>query len=227
MPNNDDETDDRKAKEVIDASTQRDLERWFGLPSFTQLSEEGKTASPGPTADIDPEVAAVIERREKALANIDPRFLESIYARHGDDPEAILVFEKTIDVRVAEKDFGAVDEAFVERAGLIAEPREYELSEELKDDLKECTPQALLRDLHRSERHFDLTLEYPDPADIGTERVDVVQEVKTAMTTRWVMPPPSAPPLEEAERQWAALRNERRRNWLDYLPALHNRRVRE
>src|SRR6188472_588135 len=103
-----DENDDRKAKDVIDAATKRDLERWFGLPSFTELEEEGKQPQVQ-TAEMDPEVKAVIERRDKALANVDRAFLESIYARHDGRAEDIIVFEKTIDVRVAEK-FGAVDE---------------------------------------------------------------------------------------------------------------------
>jgi hypothetical protein len=221
-----DENDDRKAKDVIDAATQRDLERWFGMPSFTQLEDEGKQALV-PTPDIDPEMAAVIERRDKALANVDPVFLDAIYARHSADPDDLLVFEKTIDVRVAETDFGAVDDQLVTRTALIAEPREYELSDELKDDLRDCTPQAMLRDLHRPERYFDKELVWPDLAEAGLEQVDVVKEVKTAMTTRWTLPEPEEPPLVEAERQWDAVRNERRRNWLDYLPALHNRSTAE
>lgn len=220
-----DENDDRKAKDVIDAATQHDLERWFGLPSFTQLAEEGKQPQE-PTSGMDPETKAVIERRDKALANVDRAFLEAVYARHDVKAEDIIVFEKTIDVHVSET-FGAVDEALVQRAGGIAEPREYELSDQLKDDMKECTPQAMLRDLHRPEKYFDKQLEYPDPAEIGTERIDAIEVIKTAMTTRWNMPKPEEPALAEAERQWAAVRNERRRSWLDYLPALRNRRVRE
>jgi hypothetical protein len=221
-----DENDDRKAKQVVDAATQQDLERWFGLPSFTQLGEEGKQAQ-APTPDIDPEMAKVIERRDKALAHVDPVFLDEIFARHDAKPEDVLVFEKIIDVRVAETDFGAVDEQLVQRAGLIAEPREYELSEELRDDMKECTPQAMLRDLHRPEKYFDKQLEYPDLAEAGLEPVDAVKERKIAMTTRWTMPSPKAPARVEAELMWNAVRSERRRNWLDYLPALGNRKVSE
>jgi hypothetical protein len=225
MSNNDD--DDRKAKDLIDAGTQRDLERWFGLPSFTQIEEEAAKAPAKPTtANMDPEVQAVIARRAKALETIDPVFLEEVYARHGAKTEDIIVFEKTIDVRIAESDFGAIDEVLVERTAQVAEPREYELSEDLRDDMKDCTPQAMLRDLHRPEKYFDKQLEIRDPLE--SERVDVVNEIKTAMTTRWnLVSAPSEPMLEKAERDWAAVRSERRRNWLEYLPALPNRRVSE
>jgi len=223
MSNNDD--DDRKAKDLIDAGTQRDLERWFGLPSFTQLQDEGKAPLP-PTEDIDPEIQAVIDRRNKALENVDPVFLEGIYARHDVKPEDVILFEKTIDIRIAEENFGAIDDELVQRAGAIAEPREYELSEDLRDNMKECTPQAMLRDLHRPEKYFDKQLEIRD--SLESERVDIVNEIKVAMTTRWtVASDKTAPVLEEAERQWAAVRSERRRNWLEYLPALPNRRVSE
>jgi hypothetical protein len=215
-----DDNDDRKAKDVIDAATQRDLERWFGLPTYTQLADEGKQAQV-PTPEIDPEMAAVIERRDKALANVDPLLLEALYARYA-NPEAIIVFEKTIDVKVAETDFGAVDEQLVQRTNVIAEPREYEPSDELRDDMKECTPQALLRDLHRPEKYFDKELVRPDLEEEGLAPIDVVKEVQTAMTTRWTLPPPT-PALVEATRLWTAMRIERARNWLEYLPKLPNR----
>ena len=219
-----DDNDDRKAKDVIDAATQRDLERWFGLPTFTQLADEGKQALV-PTPDVDPEMAAVIERRDKALANVDPVLLESLLARHA-NPDDLIVFEKTIDVRVAETNFGAIDEVLVQRTNVIAEPREYEPSDELRDDMKDCTPQAMLRDLHRPEKYFDKELVRPDLEEEGLAPVDPVKEVQTAMTTRWTLPKgPTA--LDEAKRLWTGVRADRARNWLDYLPAFYNRSTTE
>lgn len=215
--------DDRKAKDVIDAATQRDLERWFGLPSFTQLQEEGKTAAE-PSAAVDPEMAAAIARRDNALAAVDPALLEGIIARHDVKPEDVFVFEATLDV-VVDQNFGAIDEALVARASSIADPREYELTEELKDDMRECTPQALLRDLHRSERDFDKTFEIFDVMEEA--RVDVVGQVKTAMTTSWRMPRPEAPALDEAKRIWLDVKAQRQVPWTEYLAALPHRRVRE
>lgn len=215
--------DDRKAKDLIDAGTQSDLERWFGLPSFTQLQEEGKPAAP-PTSAIDPEMAAVIARRDKALAAIDPALLDVIFARHDAKPEDILVFEAVLEVYVDDH-FGAVDEDLVAKAASIAEPREYELPDELKEDMKDCTPQALLRDLHRSERDFDKSFETVDA--MQDARIDVVGEVKTAMTTRWTMPVPETPALDVSRRIWLDVKAQRDVPWTDYLRSLPNRKVRE
>src|SRR5213075_579679 len=106
-----------------------------------------------------------------------------------------------IDVQVAETNFGAVDEQLLQRASSIAEPREYEPSDELRDDMKDCTPQAMLRDLHRPEKYFDKELVLPDLDEEGLVQVDAVKEVKTAMATRWTLPK-ATPPLAEAERMW-------------------------
>ncbi|HSD90168.1 MAG TPA: hypothetical protein VLB44_21705 [Kofleriaceae bacterium] len=215
--------DDRKAKDFIDAATQRDLERWFGLPSFTQLQDEGKTVE-APTAAMDPEMAAVIARRDKALAAVDPALLEDIIGRHDIEPEDVLLFDAQLEVHVDAK-FGVVDEVLLARAAAIADPREYELSDELKDDMRECTPQALLRDLHRSERDFDKAFEIVDAMEEA--RVDVVGEVKTAMTTTWRMPRPEAPPLDESKRIWQDVKARRQVPWTDYLRSLPNRKTRE
>lgn len=213
--------DDRKAKDFIDAATQADLERWFGLPSFQQVEEEGKTAQ---VAAVDPEMAAVIERRERVLAMVDPALLGAIIARHDVKPEDIFVFESTIEPHVDEH-ISAVNEGLLARASSIADPREYELSDELMEDMKECSPQALLRDLHRSERDFDKSFEIVDAMEEA--RVDVVGEVRTAITTRWTLPRPGEPALEASRRIWKDVKAQRQAPWTGYLSSLSNRRVRE
>lgn len=216
--------DDRKAKDVvIDADTQHDLERWFGLPSFAQLEEEGKQPQV-PTAKIDPGMKAVIERRDKALAAIDPALVEAMFARHDKKPEDVLMFDGKIELRVAEN-FGAVDQAMIERAGSLADPRSVERPEDLEDALKECTPQALLRDLHRSERDFEKAFDVIDMA--AEQRMDIVAEVKAAMNTRWTLEKPPEPPLAETQRVLGAVKADRDRSWLEYLPRLPNRRTSE
>lgn len=211
--------DDPKVKEMIDAVTQRELEKWFGLPSYTQLAEEKPAAF-----EADPEVKAVIERRDRALAAVDPALLETIRLRTDADPDRILVFDYAIETRVAET-FGAVDARLVERGGAIAEPREVEISDDLKDDLRDCTPQALLRDLHRPELDFDKQFEIVDFA--AEQRMDIVAEVRAAMATSWTLPDLDGSPLVESKRILAELRAERQRPWVEYLPQLRNRKVSE
>lgn len=214
-----DDEDDPKVKALLDPATEADLARWFGLPSFDQLAEQ-----PKPQQVVDEEMQAVIERRDRALAAIDPTLVEALRVRHEVKPETLLKFEATIDVRVDER-ISKVDEALVDRAMAIAEPRQVEISDELRDDLKECTPQALLRDLHRAEFDFDKTFEIVDFA--AEQRFDIVAEVATAMATSWKLPELGVSPVVESVAMLEQIRADRRRRWTEYLPSLQNRRVRE
>lgn len=218
-----DDDDDRKVKNVLDAATQADLARWFGLPSFAEVEEEAAKATEV-APNMDPAVAEAIERRNKALDAVDKDLLETIYTRHDVDPKSLFVFEQTIEIKIDEK-FGAIDEELVSRASSIAEPREVELPDALIDALKECTPQALLRDLHRAERYFDKTWEVVDALEEA--RVDSSKEARTAMTTQWKMPPREEPAFYASRRVWQEIKAERRRPWVELLPRLSSRRVSE
>jgi hypothetical protein len=215
-----DDDDDPKVKALLDPSTEADLARWFNLPSFQQLAEQPR---PEPQ-EIDEDRKAAIERRDRALAAVDPALLEALRVRHEVAPETLIQFEATIEVRVREN-VSRVDEALVDKAMATAEPRTLEPPDELRDDMKDCTPQALLRDLHRAEIDFDKTFEIVDFA--AEQRLDIVAEVKTAMATSWKLPALGSSPVIEGTAILAELRAERRRNWLDYLPQLDSRRVRE
>jgi hypothetical protein len=166
----------------------------------------------------------VIARRDKALASVDPALVEDLRLRNEERPRSLFRFEATIEVRVAES-FGVLDEALAARMASIAEPREVEISDQLRDDMKECTPQALLRDLHRAELDFDKHFEVVDVA--ADQRFDIVAEVAQAMATSWKLPPFGTPPLVESEALLAGARAQRRRPWTEFLPALPRRRVRE
>lgn len=217
--------DDLKVKQLLegrgplDPSTQADLDRWFGMPSAMQLEEEGKQAGPADDADM----AAVIERRERALAAVDPALLEALRVRTDDRPNPI-VFKPTIDVVIDPKT-AFFDHGMVDRALTIAEPREVEIPEALTDDLKDCTPQALLRDLHRPETFFDKVFEIVDAA--AEQRLDIVAEVKSAMRTNWKLPAFGKTPLTESREMIGEMQAQRRERWVDFLPRLQNRTVRE
>jgi hypothetical protein len=209
----------------LDPQTQADLEKWFGLPSVSQLEEEGKLAGP---ADAD--MAQVIERRDRALAAVDPVLLTEIRARTEDIPHPLgerlrtltTSFDVVIDAGMAFFDHGMVD-----RALTIAEPREVEIPDALIDDLKECTPQALLRDLHRPELFYDKTFEIVDAA--AEQRLDIVAEVRTAMRTSWKLPASAfgRSAVDESRDALAAVRTQRRQPWTSFLPLLPNRSVTE
>lgn len=217
--------DDLKVKQLLegrgplDPSTQADLDRWFGMPSAMQLEEEGKQAGPADDADM----AVVIERRERAVAAVDPALLDAIRMRTDDRPNPI-VFKPTIDV-VIDANTAFFDHGMVDRALTIAEPREVEIPEALTDDLKECTPQALLRDLHRPETFFDKVFEIVDAA--ADQRLDIVAEVKSAMRTSWKLPAFGKTPLAESREMIDQMQAQRRERWVDFLPHLQNRTVHE
>lgn len=216
--------DEPKVKDVLegrvplDPSTQADLERWFGLPSATELEEQGKQA-----ALEDSEMAEVVARREKALAAIDPALLDEIRVRTEDRPSPI-VFKPTLEV-VIDDSVALFDQGMVDRALTIAEPREVEIPDALIDDLKECTPQALLRDLHRSESFFDKTFEIVDAA--AEQRLDIVAEVRSAMATSWKLPAFGKSDLDQSREMLAGVRAQRRQQWTEFLPLLPNRTVQE
>jgi hypothetical protein len=212
--------EDLKVKQLLEPANEADLARWFSLPSFQQLAEQQTPVGPV----IDEEMQAVIDRRDKALANVDPAFVAALFERNEVRPATLVKFEAKIDVRVDEQ-FGTLDEKMIERSMSIAEPREVEISDDLREDMKDCTPQPLLRDLHRAEFDFDKQFEIVDMA--AEQRLDIVAEVERAMSTSWKLPQLGASPLVESEALLEGARAHRRQPWTGYLPSLRNRRVRE
>jgi hypothetical protein len=208
-------------KDILDAGELAALEKWFGLPSFEQLAEQGKQAA---EPEVDPEVLEVRRKRDAAMAAVDPALLRWILFRAEENPETLRTFEAKIDVHVKE-DVGMFDSTMVDKGFSIAEPREVEISEELRDDLKDCTPQALLRDLHRPETFFDKLFEIVDP--IAEERVDSTSVVAEMMRTRWSMPGAGITSWAEGEAIVREARADRYRSWTEALLKMPNRRVTE
>jgi hypothetical protein len=207
-----DDPNDQRAKDVLagelDPKTRADLERWFGLPSFEQLAEQGATA---PEQDI--EITLRQERQQKALEAVDPAMLEA-HRQRTEPPEDLFVFRPSIDVLVdpsiAQLDLTMVD-------ATIAEPRYREIPEPLLDDLKTCTPQALLRDLHRPEIDFEKIFEVVDMA--AEQTLDIVAEVAKAMATNWKLPPPMGTPYTEVRQLLRDHAAELRQPWAPLITA--------
>jgi hypothetical protein len=208
---------DQRVREMLDAKTMADLERWFGLPSFQELAERAEPPPP------DPEAAAVREARARALAAVDPALVEA-HGRRIEKGETLIRFQQLIDVRI-DPSLIRIDLDHIERKQGIAEPREVEISDQLRDDLNECTPQAILRDLHRPELYFDKLFEVVDMA--AEQRLDIVAAVDEAMRTSWKLPPLGGSLAAEARARIAELKEERMRDISPFLANFPNRRVTE
>ncbi|MBA3818557.1 MAG: hypothetical protein H0X17_06660 [Deltaproteobacteria bacterium] len=208
--------DDKTVKQLIDAATRAELEKWFGLPSFDQVEEQRAREAPVE----DPEIAAVRERRDRAIAAVDPGLLEAHRLR-VEGCDTLIKFKSTIDVHV-DPSVALLDLAMIDRQASIAEPREVEISDELREDLRDCTPQALLRDLHRPELDFDKVFEIVDYA--AEQRLDAVAAVAEVMTTRWKISTISTSSWAEGREILRALRIERHQPMTDALASLPNRR---
>jgi len=208
---------EQTVKQLLDAKTLAELERWFGLPSFQELAEKGE---PVPE---DPDVVATRERRAKAIEAVDPALVEA-HRRRVESVETLLRFQVLIDVRV-DPSPTLIDLARIERKQSIAEPRDVEIPDQLRDDLNDCTPQAILRDLHRPELYFDKVFEVVDMA--AEQRLDIVAAVDEAMRTNWKLPPFTESVAAEGRALIAEARKERMRSITHLLSRLPNRRVSE
>lgn len=200
------EHDDKTVKELFGSATAADLERWFGLPSFEQLADEGKK----PARPDDPAADAARKRHDAAIAAADPAFLEA-HNRRTAPRDDLIQFKAVIEVGI-DPDLALLDLAMIERPLATAEPREVEIPFQLEDDLKTCTPQALLRDLHRAELTFNKTFE---AVDLSEElRFDLTGAITEAMTTRWNAASARSP-LDEARELIRQAHRDRRQPWAE------------
>jgi hypothetical protein len=230
MPDDDNPTSDPKVKQllerapgqpledVVDAATAAELERWFGLPSFQEVAEGAKPAASG-----DPDLLAVRERRDKAIAAVDPAFLSWCLGRTAGNQD-LIKFRSTITLRI-DPSVAMFDHVLDDRDFTMGEPREREVPEDIQDDLKDSAEQALLRDLHRPVLEFEKMFEVIDMS----QRMDVVADVAEAMATPLRLPPLGRSPYHEAADVLAELRSDRERPWPSMFAAkpLPNRRVDE
>jgi hypothetical protein len=217
-----DNQDDKKVKDLIDAATRAELERWFTLPSFDQqqeqAQEQAQEVKPAAAAK-EAERLAILKRYADAIAAVDPAMLEAHHRRTASLAE-VSKFKPLIDVRV-DPSIVMIDLALIERQHSVAEPRDFERPAFVEDDLQERTPQALLRDLHRPETDFYKTFEMVDMS--AEQRFDIVAAVEQAMATRWTLPPLGKSPFHEAREALREGREYRRRPWADIK--MPNRRV--
>jgi hypothetical protein len=206
------DNDDKTVKQLLDAGTRADLERWFGLPSFEQLADQGKVIEAAPE---DPEMVAAQKRRDDALASVDPVLVDEIH-RRAEAPDLI---KPRPDIQfVIDPSIARLDLSMIERQYSHLEPREVEIPPQLEDDLRNCTPQALLRDLHRPETTFDKVFEVVDMS--AEQRLDGATAVAEVMAMRHhIEIGPS--PFRAAYALILEVREQRRQPWTEIV--LRNR----
>jgi hypothetical protein len=189
--------------DVVDEATRKELERWFGLPA-------AETIDPALLPPEDPELASALMRRRVAIENVDRELLAQIENRVADRSEQLFQFKPNLEVHV-DPATAFFNVAMLDRLAVIGEPREVERPEDISDEMKSNAPQALLRDLHRPVTDFEKTF---DRVDIAAEqRLDIVAEVKAAMSTSWKLPTLGRSPVLESGELLAEARNLRNQSW--------------
>ncbi|HEX8112327.1 MAG TPA: hypothetical protein VF516_31560 [Kofleriaceae bacterium] len=199
---------DPRVKELIDSATRAELERWFGLPSYEALADQG--LRPEPPADEDPKLAERRKRQDAALAAIDPALVEA-HRRRTEGMASILKPPPEVTLHI-DPSIVQLDTVMIERQGAIADPRELAQPPDVVDALTERTPQALLRDLHRPELDFDKVFQRVDM--IEEYRVDIAASIEEVMATSTRLPPPETPPFKECYALLHELRAERKQPWI-------------
>lgn len=210
----------KSLEQIVDEKTAAALERWFGLPSFERLADEGKE----PTR-ISPAEAAELEKRAETLAAVRDWMLAGLDHRQF-QAWTLIKFKALIDVRV-DPDMAMFDDSGLARLRVNEEVREIQRPGDIEDELKDRTPQALLRDLHRPEDTFDKLFEVRD--EVAETAVDAVVEVRAAMATSWRLPNLGDPPGVALRKIFAQVRADLHVKWADLPKTLDmpNRRVSE
>lgn len=205
-PNDNDKKVDPTVKQLIDSGTRAELERWFGLPSYEALAEQG--IHPEPPAE-DPRFAERRKRQTAALAAVDPAMLEAIHRRTEKLAGALtppLEAALHLDPGIMQ-----LDTAMIAQHGAIAEPREVARPPDLEDAMSDCTPQALLRDLHRPELNFDKAFEHADLRE--PHRINIAADIDEVMATSTRLPPAARSLFDEGYALLQGLRAERKQPW--------------
>lgn len=177
----------------LSATEVEQLSRWFGLPSFTQLAEDG---APAPAegddaiADFDsifanvpgfyisPEdIKKTQEARQRALAAVEPALLDHL-ERHLGNADALRVFRPSLEVRVTPERF---ERRFVTNAAV--DVSDAPTPDWLAEALRQNVPQALLRDLHRPV--YERQVDEGDPFAQPEAPFDPLGDVRAVVATRY------------------------------------------
>lgn len=141
---------------LLDPQTAAELARWFEQPA---LAHSGQAAPAAPTGEAELSLFDQTQKiRATAMAAAQPEFLASIERWHTRNDA--MRYDDSYAVRAAQKfdNVTTAIEQFSHRL-VLQTPVERERPMDLDDALQECTPQALLRDLHRPAEFFSRELQ--------------------------------------------------------------------
>lgn len=207
MSDDNNDKNEKKVKELIDGATRAELARWFGLPSYEALAEQGVHSEQPPE---DPRSAGRRKQQDTALAAIDPALVEA----HRRRTERLATLKPPPEVTLhADPSIMQLDMAMIDQRGAIANPRDVVRPPDLDDELRDCTPQALLRDLHRPELYFDKAFERVDL--LATYRLDIAANIDEVMATSTKLGPPQTSLFDEGSALLQELRAERKQPWIN------------
>jgi hypothetical protein len=178
----------------LSATELEQLSRWFGLPSFTQLAEDGPPPDSAPAvADVSAfddifasipgfyiapeEIKRTLEARQRAHAAVEPAMIAHL-ERHLGAGDALLRFHPDLELHIAPERF---ERRFVTRAAV--DVTEVPMPEWMADALSHNVPQALLRDLHRPE--YERQVDEGDPFTEPEPPFDPLGDVRAAVATRY------------------------------------------
>jgi hypothetical protein len=192
------------------------LAAWFGLPSGTQPSTPVKAVAQfdyfGRPINAE-ERQRQAESRAAAMAAVQPETV-ALLERHAPSGDRLIIFRPTLELRLDPKGFDRDLLTFAAR-----EIHEVEIPDVIVEQMKKAVPQALLRDLHRSEETFTIEYEVPSAEDTT---IDPLAESQAAMAAsyRFLDAPQRAmsavrdalQPLADAKAsKWSEIRTPRRR----------------
>lgn len=157
----------------LDPATLAQLAAWFGAPALGGLAPAG--AAPGATSSED-----AATRRARALEAVDPGFVAAHRARWARGEALLCVNAPLARPRRAPSRFDLA----VWNLRLGDAPRETERPEDIGDALSEPTPQAILRDLHRSEQQWPKRL-LPQDLGLDVAGLRTRARIDAALSTRY------------------------------------------
>lgn len=195
------------ASEELDPLTIAQLAAWFGPP------EPGVgPAGPAPEPARTPDAAT---RRARALAAVDPRFVAAHRARWSRGEALLHVTAPPWRPRRPASKFDLA----VWNLHLGDPPRETERPEDIGDTLKDPTPQAILRDLHRVDQPW---LKRLLPTDLGVDvaGLDTRAKIDAVLAINYVVRVDDEPiPARIMAEASADLRARLAQSWEDsYVP---------